>query len=169
MPQSWDMGQIILLPHRRHAEEFFHIGKNPTASVGFEPANSGTRGQHANHQSTEAVERERERQTDNKVQGVFHSQTHTAVRPIETVQSSLVTVVVSIRPGVSFKSVIHFSVYFPSENVTYTTSVSPVKFTTSQLSINWLNPFRQINILRPNKPSCWSDQGVYRQTDILVC
>jgi hypothetical protein len=29
--------------------------KNPTASAGFEPANSGTRGQHANHQTTEAV------------------------------------------------------------------------------------------------------------------
>jgi hypothetical protein len=31
------------------------MGKNPTASVGIEPANSGTRGQHANHQTTEAV------------------------------------------------------------------------------------------------------------------
>jgi hypothetical protein len=29
--------------------------KNPTALAGFEPANSGTRGQHANHQTTEAV------------------------------------------------------------------------------------------------------------------
>jgi hypothetical protein len=29
--------------------------KNLTASAVFEPANSGTRGQHANHQTTEAV------------------------------------------------------------------------------------------------------------------
>jgi hypothetical protein len=48
MPQSWDMGQIILLPLRR---------KNPTASVGSEPAILGTRGQHANHQTTEAAMR----------------------------------------------------------------------------------------------------------------
>jgi hypothetical protein len=42
MPQSWDMGQIILLPLRRKAcWGFFQIGKIPTASVGFEPANSG--------------------------------------------------------------------------------------------------------------------------------
>jgi hypothetical protein len=27
----------------------FTLVKNPTASAGFEPANSGTRGQHANH------------------------------------------------------------------------------------------------------------------------
>jgi hypothetical protein len=46
------MGQIILLPLRRKA--FLHE-KNPTASAGFEPANSGTRGQHANPQTTEAV------------------------------------------------------------------------------------------------------------------
>jgi hypothetical protein len=50
------MGQIILIPLRRKAcRGFFHIGKNPTASVGIEPANSGTRGQQANHQTTEAV------------------------------------------------------------------------------------------------------------------
>jgi hypothetical protein len=56
MPQSWDMGQIILLPLRRKAcWGFFHIVKNPTVSVGIEPANSGTRGQHANHQTTEAI------------------------------------------------------------------------------------------------------------------
>jgi hypothetical protein len=57
MPQSWDMGQIILLPLRRKAcwGFFFTSEKNPTASVGIEPANSGTRGQHANHQTTEAV------------------------------------------------------------------------------------------------------------------
>jgi hypothetical protein len=35
MPQSWDMGHIILLPFRRKA--------------GFEPANSGSSGQYANH------------------------------------------------------------------------------------------------------------------------
>jgi hypothetical protein len=33
MPQSWDMGQIILLPLRRKAcWGFFHIRKNPTGS-----------------------------------------------------------------------------------------------------------------------------------------
>ena len=30
----------------RHAEDFFAL-KNPTASAGFEPANLGTKGQHA--------------------------------------------------------------------------------------------------------------------------
>jgi hypothetical protein len=54
MPQSWDMGQIISLPLRRKAYWGFLHEKNPTASAGFEPANSGTRGQHANHQTTEA-------------------------------------------------------------------------------------------------------------------
>ena len=32
----------------RHAEDFY-ARKNPTASVGFEPANLGARGQHTNH------------------------------------------------------------------------------------------------------------------------
>ena len=31
-----------------NAEDFFRP-KNPTVSAGFEPANSGNRGQHANH------------------------------------------------------------------------------------------------------------------------
>ena len=50
MPQSWDMGQILLLPLRRKAYWGFsgHL-KNPTASAGFEPANSGSDGQYANH------------------------------------------------------------------------------------------------------------------------
>jgi hypothetical protein len=38
----------------RHAEDFY-VRKNPTASIGFETANLGARGQHANHQTTEAV------------------------------------------------------------------------------------------------------------------
>ena len=38
MPQICDMGQRALLRFRR---------KNPTASAGFEPANLGTKGQHA--------------------------------------------------------------------------------------------------------------------------
>ena len=37
MPQVYDMG---------HGEEFFAL-KNPMASAGFEPANLGTKGQHA--------------------------------------------------------------------------------------------------------------------------
>ena len=55
MPQSWDMGQILLLPLRRKARWGFLGPKNPTASAGFEPANLGARGQHANHYTTEAV------------------------------------------------------------------------------------------------------------------
>jgi hypothetical protein len=56
MPQSWDMGHIILLPLRRKAYcGFFGCPKNPTASAGFEPAISGSSGQYANHQTTEAV------------------------------------------------------------------------------------------------------------------
>ena len=56
MPQSWDMGEILSLPLRRKAcGGFFRCPKNRTFSAGFEPANSGTRGQHANHQTTEAV------------------------------------------------------------------------------------------------------------------
>jgi hypothetical protein len=38
MPQSWVMGHII-----------FGCPKNPTASAGFEPTNSGSSGQYANH------------------------------------------------------------------------------------------------------------------------
>ena len=50
MPQSWDMGQILLLPLRRKAYEGFSgYPKNPTTSAGFEPANSGSSGQYANH------------------------------------------------------------------------------------------------------------------------
>jgi hypothetical protein len=33
----------------------FFARKNPTASAGFEPAILGTRGQHANHQTTKAA------------------------------------------------------------------------------------------------------------------
>ena len=52
MPQSWDMGQILLLPLQSKA---FLRPKNPKASAGFEPAKLGARGQHANHWTTEAV------------------------------------------------------------------------------------------------------------------
>jgi hypothetical protein len=48
MPQICDMGQTGLLPLRRKACCGFFRPKNPTASAGFEPAMSGTRGQHAN-------------------------------------------------------------------------------------------------------------------------
>ena len=40
MPQVYDMGPTAL------AEDFFALN-NPTASAGFEPANLGTKGQHA--------------------------------------------------------------------------------------------------------------------------
>jgi hypothetical protein len=44
---TWD--RLFNLPSGgRHAEDFLHR-KNSTVSAGFEPANSGTRGQHANH------------------------------------------------------------------------------------------------------------------------
>jgi hypothetical protein len=46
MPQNCDMGQTVLLPLRRKACWGFFHPKNPTASAGFEPANSGTRGQY---------------------------------------------------------------------------------------------------------------------------
>ena len=36
-------------PKEGTCEGFFIRPKNPTTSAGFEPANSGTRGQHANH------------------------------------------------------------------------------------------------------------------------
>jgi hypothetical protein len=43
---TWD--RLFNFPSEgRHAEDFLH--KKPTASAGFEPANSGTRSQHANH------------------------------------------------------------------------------------------------------------------------
>ena len=42
------MGPTALLPLRRKACWEFFPPKNPTVSDGFEPANSGTRGQHAN-------------------------------------------------------------------------------------------------------------------------
>jgi hypothetical protein len=44
---TWD--RLFNFPSEgRHAEDFVHR-KNPTPSAGFEPANSGTRGEHANH------------------------------------------------------------------------------------------------------------------------
>ena len=44
------MGQIISLPLRRKARwGLFGHPKNQTASAGFQPANSSTRGQHAKH------------------------------------------------------------------------------------------------------------------------
>jgi hypothetical protein len=49
VPQIYDMGATALLPLRRKACSGFFRPKNPTALAGFEPANLGTRGQHANH------------------------------------------------------------------------------------------------------------------------
>ena len=50
------MPHILLLPLRRKAcWEFSGRPKNPTASAGFEPANSGSSGQYASHVTTEAV------------------------------------------------------------------------------------------------------------------
>ena len=47
MPQIYDMGPTALLPLRRKACWGFFRPKNPTPSAGFEPANFGTKGQHA--------------------------------------------------------------------------------------------------------------------------
>ena len=49
MPKIYDMGPTALLPPtpRRKACWGFFRPKNPTASAGFEPANLGTKGQHA--------------------------------------------------------------------------------------------------------------------------
>ena len=47
MPQIYDMGPTALLPLRRKACWGFFRPKNPTASAGFEPANLGTKIQHA--------------------------------------------------------------------------------------------------------------------------
>jgi len=47
MPQIYDMGPTALLPLQRKACWGFFHPKNPTASAGFEPANLGTKGQHA--------------------------------------------------------------------------------------------------------------------------
>jgi hypothetical protein len=55
MPQSWDMGQIILLPLRRKACCGFFQPEKSDGFAGREPAILGTRGQHANHYTTEAA------------------------------------------------------------------------------------------------------------------
>jgi hypothetical protein len=46
MPQIYDMGRLYFPSEGSRAEDFFAL-KNPTASARFEPANSGTKGQHA--------------------------------------------------------------------------------------------------------------------------
>ena len=56
MPQIYDMGPTALLPLRRRAEDFFAL-KNPTASAGLEPANLGTKGQHATPRPPKVISR----------------------------------------------------------------------------------------------------------------
>ena len=47
MPQIYDMGSTVYFPSEgRRAKDFFTL-KTPKASAGFEPANLGTKGQHA--------------------------------------------------------------------------------------------------------------------------
>ena len=47
-PQIYNMGPTDLLPLQRKAcWGYLFAPKNPTASAGFEPANLGTKGQHA--------------------------------------------------------------------------------------------------------------------------
>jgi hypothetical protein len=43
------MEEIFNFPSEGRQGEDFYIEENTTASAGFEPPNSGTRGQHANH------------------------------------------------------------------------------------------------------------------------
>ena len=50
---TWETA--LLPPPPRKACCGFYRPKNPTASAGIEPAILGTRGQHANHQTTEAA------------------------------------------------------------------------------------------------------------------
>ena len=50
---TWDR-RIYFPSEGRRAEDFFRP-RNPTASAGFEPANLGTKGQHAHLQTTEAA------------------------------------------------------------------------------------------------------------------
>ena len=48
MPQICDMGQTVFTPLPKEGVlRIFFALKNPTASAGFEPANLGTKGQHA--------------------------------------------------------------------------------------------------------------------------
>jgi hypothetical protein len=55
MPQICNMRLMALLPFQGKACWGFFRLKNPTDSAGSEPAILGTRGQHANHQTTEAA------------------------------------------------------------------------------------------------------------------
>jgi len=50
---SWDRW-LFFLSEGRRAEDFFRP-KIPKSSAGFEPANLGTKGQHAHLQTTEAA------------------------------------------------------------------------------------------------------------------
>jgi hypothetical protein len=50
-----DMGQTALLTLRRKACWGFFRPKNPTVSAGFEPANMGTKGQHATSRPPKAL------------------------------------------------------------------------------------------------------------------
>jgi hypothetical protein len=50
----WD-GRLYFPSKGRHAVDFFEP-KNPMASAEFDPANLGTRGLHANHYTTEAIQ-----------------------------------------------------------------------------------------------------------------
>jgi len=43
---TWDR-RLYFPSEGRRAEDYFFALKNPTASAGFEPANLGTKGQHA--------------------------------------------------------------------------------------------------------------------------
>jgi hypothetical protein len=52
-----DMGQMALLPLRRKVWWGFFRPKNPTASAGFEPANLGTKGQHATSRPPKPIEK----------------------------------------------------------------------------------------------------------------
>ena len=57
MPQIYDMGLTALLPLRRKACCGFFRPKSSTASSGFEPANLGTKSQHATSRPPKPIKR----------------------------------------------------------------------------------------------------------------
>jgi len=75
MPQIYGMGPTALLPLRRKGCWGFFRPKNPTASAGFEPANLGTKGQHATPRPPKPVTFLYRTQLDT------HTHTHTHPHP----------------------------------------------------------------------------------------
>ena len=75
MPQIYDMGPTALCPLRRKACWGFFALKNPTASAGFEPANLGTKVQHATPRPPKRKKNQPKKRTEkgNKVKKRIHT------------------------------------------------------------------------------------------------